>query len=103
MLVSVATMCLGLALSKTAKIQQCAVLTAAGPTVRQDTEADGAVEAASPLINVIHVRNFPCVLKALHPRLPVSEHCGLDRRQARGAWLPSQQEELVALPAWKIK
>jgi len=92
MSVSVAIMCLGLALSRTLKVRQCAVLTAAGPTVRQNTEADGAVESASPLINDIHARNFPRVLKALHPRLPVSEHYGLDRRQARGAWLPSQQE-----------
>ncbi len=98
MKVSVASTCLGRALSRTAKVRQCVALTAPCPTVRQSTEADGSVESASPVIDDIHVRNFLCVLKALHPRLPGSDHYELDRRQARGAWLSSQQEHMVALP-----
>lgn len=50
------------------------------------------------MIDDIHVRNFLCVLKALHPRLPSSDHYELDRRQARGARSSSQQEHMVALP-----
>lgn len=55
------------------------------------------MESASPAIDDIHVRSFLCVLKALHPRLPVSDRYELDRRQARGAWSSSQQERMVAL------